>query len=116
MGIRKCSPINKKVVLFKQSSKRSNRRETKLFLKGLEKINLGSEYPGLDGYVTPFQRKPFQSKIPFQLVTSREQQKLMDKEVKEMLRNGAIRQANKVKGEILSNFFFAKKEDGGKGQ
>ena len=94
----------------------SNRRETKLFLKGLEKINLGSEYPGLDGYVTPFQRKPFQSKIPFQLVTSREQQKLMDKEVKEMLRNGAIRQANKVKGEILSNFFFAKKEDGGKGQ
>ena len=36
----------------------------------------------VDGYVITLPRKPFQSKIPFQLVTSREQQKLMDKEVK----------------------------------
>ena len=43
MGIRKCSPIDKKVVLHKQSSKRSNSRKTKTFLKGLEKINQGSE-------------------------------------------------------------------------
>ena len=46
MGIRKCSPIDKKVVLLKQSSKRSNSRKTKTFLKGLEEINQGSEYPG----------------------------------------------------------------------
>ena len=41
----------------------------------------------VNGYVIPFQ-----SKTPFQLATSREQQKLMDKEVKEMLKKGAIRQ------------------------
>ena len=46
MRIRKCSPIDKKVVLLKQSSKRSNSRKTKTFLKGLEEINQGSEYPG----------------------------------------------------------------------
>ena len=46
MGIRKCLPIDKKVVFFKQSSKPSNSRETKTFLKGLERINQGSEYPG----------------------------------------------------------------------
>ena len=46
MGTRKCSPIDKKIVLHKQSSKRSNSRKTKTFLKGLEKINQGSEYPG----------------------------------------------------------------------
>ena len=41
----------------------------------------------VNGYVISFQ-----SKTPFQLATSREQQKLMDKEVKEMLKKGAIRQ------------------------
>ena len=70
----------------------------------------------VDGYVIPFQRKPFQSKIPFQLATSREQQKLLDKEVKEMLKKGAIRQVSTVKGEFLSNLFLVKKKDGGKGQ
>ena len=49
----------------------------------------------VDGYGIPFQRKPFQPKIPFQLITRQEQQKLMDKEVKEMLKKGAIRQASK---------------------
>ena len=46
MGVRKCSPIDKKVLLHKQSSKSSNSRKTKTFLKNLEKINQGSEYPG----------------------------------------------------------------------
>ena len=41
MGIRKCSPIDKKVVLHKQSSERSHSRKTTTFLKGLEKINQG---------------------------------------------------------------------------
>ena len=46
MGIRKCSPIDKKVVFHKQSFKRSNSRKTKTFLKGLKKINQGSVYRG----------------------------------------------------------------------
>ena len=63
----------------------------------------------VDGYVILFQKKPFQSKTPFELATSREPQKLMDKEVKEMLKKGAIRQAS----EFLSNLFLVKNKDGG---
>ena len=42
----------------------------------------------VDGYVIPFERKPLKPKILFQLVTIREQQKLMDKKMKEMLKRG----------------------------
>ena len=98
MGTRKCSPIDKKVLLHKQSSKRSNSRKTKTFLKHLKawkKLARDQSILDLvDGYVIPFQRKPFQSKTPFQLATSREEQKLLDKEVKEMLKKGAIRQVS----------------------
>ena len=67
-------PLIKKVVLLKQSSKRSNSRKTKTFLKDLEKklTRDQSNLDLVDGYVIPFQRKPFQSKIPFQLAKSRE--------------------------------------------
>ena len=39
----------------------------------------------------------------------------MDKEVKEMLKKGALRQASTVKGEFLSNLFLVKKKNGGQG-
>ena len=117
MAIRKCSPIDKKVVLHKQSSKRSNSGKTKTFLKGLEKINQGSEYPEFNRWLFNSLSKETFSKTPFQLATSREQQKLIDKEVKEMLKKGAIRQASTVKGEFLSNLLLVKKKnEGGKCQ
>ena len=40
----------------------------------------------------------------------------MDKEVQDMLKKRAIKQANTVKREFLSNLFLAEKKDGGKGQ
>ena len=90
----------------------------KHFSKAWEKLTRDQSILDLaDGYVIPFQRKPFQSKSPSQLAKSREQQKLMDKEVKEMLKKRAIRQASTVKGEFLSNLFLVKKKNGGcKGQ
>ena len=114
MKIGKCSPIDKKVVLHKQSSKRSNRRKTKTFLKGLEKINQGSEYPGFSRWLcNSFSKETFSIKDSFQLATSRGQQKLMDKEVKDMLKKWAIRQVSTMKGELLSNLFLVKKRNGG---
>ena len=60
MGIRKCSPIDKKFILFKQSSKRPNSKETKTFLKTWKKLTRDQSILDLvDGYVIPFQRKPF---------------------------------------------------------
>ena len=86
----------------------------KHFSKALKKLTRDQSILDLvDGYKIPFQRKPFQTKAPFQLVASREQQKLMGKEVKEMLKKGATRQASTVKGEFLRNLFLIKKKDGG---
>ena len=66
MRIRKCSPIDKKVILHKQSSKRSHSRKTKTFLKGLEKINQGSEYPGFSRWVcNSFSKETFSIKDSF---------------------------------------------------
>ena len=63
----------------------------------------------LDSSVIVFQRKPFQSKIPFQLTTSREQQKLINTDVKEMFNKGAIRQYSTVK-RVLKEFVPCKRE------
>ena len=107
MGIRKCLPTN-------DFPKVPIAGRLKHFSKAWKKLTRDQSILDLvDGYVIPFQRKPFQSKTPFQLATSREQQKLMDKEVKEMLKKGAIRQASTVKGEFLSNLFLVKKKNGG---
>ena len=66
MGIRKCSPIDKKVVLVKQSSKRSNSSKIKIFLKDLEKINQGSEYPGFSRWLcNAFSKETFSIKDYF---------------------------------------------------
>ena len=68
MGIIKFSPIDKKVVLFKQSSKRSNSRKTKTLLKGLEKINQGSEYPGFSRWLcNTFSKETFSIKDSFSI-------------------------------------------------
>ena len=89
MGLRKCLPIDKKVALFKQNSKRSNSRETKTFLEGLEKINQRSEYPGFSRWLcNTLSKENFSVKDS---LTSREQQKMMDKDVKGMLEKGAIK-------------------------
>ena len=99
-GIRKGSPIDKKVVLYKQSSKRSNSRNTKTFLKGLKKLTRDQSILDLvDGYVIPFQSKPFQSKTPFQ--------------------KGTNKTSQYSKGRVHKQFVPCKKEEwgeGGKGQ
>ena len=115
MGIKKYSPIDKKVVLHKQSSKRSNSRKTKHFSKAWKKLTSDKSILDLvEGYVIPFQRKPFQSNTLFQLATSPEQQKLMYKEVKEIFKKSTVRQANTVKVDVLSNFFLLKKNGRGR--
>ena len=65
------------------------------------------------GYKIPFHSKPFQSKISFQPIVSREGEELVKLEVKEMLKKGAIRKVQPSKGEFVSNLFLVKKKDGG---
>ena len=110
MGIRKCSTIDKKFVLYKESSKRSIRRQINTFFKSLEKINQGSKYPVLSRWLCNSLSKEnfFQSKISIQLVTWQERQKLMDEEVKEMLQKAIIRKTIAAKGGFLGKLLLYK--------
>ena len=65
------------------------------------------------GYKIPSDSKPFQSKIVSQPIVTREGEELVKLEVKEMLRKGAIRKVQPLKGEFVSNLFLVKKKDGG---
>ena len=87
----------------------------KYFSKAWKKLTTDQSILGLlNSSVILFQKKPFQSKIPFQLATSREQQKLINTDVKEMFNKGAIRQYSTAKREFLSNLFLVKEKDGRK--
>ena len=68
------------------------------------------------GYQIPFYLKPFHSKAPSQPSGSREEGKLVELEVKEMLKKGLIRKVQTSKEEFVSNLFLVKEKDGGKGQ
>ena len=65
------------------------------------------------GHKIPFDSKPFQSKIASQPIVTREGEELVKLEVKEMLRKGAIRKVQPLKGEFVRNLFLVKKKDGG---
>ena len=65
------------------------------------------------GSKIPFRSKLFQSKIPFQLIVSREEKEVVKLEVKEMLKKEAIRKVQPSKGEYVSNLFLVIKKDGG---
>ena len=49
------------------------------------------------GYKIPFDSKPFQSKIPSQLIVSQGGEELLQLEVKEILKKGAIRKVQPSK-------------------
>ena len=65
------------------------------------------------GYQIPFHLKPFHSKAPSQPTGSREEGKLVELEVKGMLKKGLIRKVQTSKEEFVSNLFFVKKKDRG---
>ena len=66
----------------------------------------------LKRYKISFHSKPFQSKIPFQPILSRDGEELVKLEVKEMLKKGAIRKIQPSKGEFVSNLCLVKKDGG----
>ena len=59
----------------------------------------------MNGYVIPFLKEPFQSKISFQLT--------MDKDVQDMIQKETMRKSNTIKVEFLRNLFLVKKEGWG---
>ena len=114
MGIRKCSPIDKKVVLHKQSSKRSNSRKTKTFLKGLEKINQGSEYPGFSRWLcNSFSKETFSIKDSFPIGNKSRTTKTYGQGSEGNVEEGGNKTSQYSKGRVLKQFVPCKKEEWG---
>ena len=112
MGIRKCSPIDKKVVLHKQSSKRSNSRKTKTFRKGLEKINQGSESLGFNRWLC----NSFLIKDSFPTDNKSRTTKTYGQGSKGNVEEEGNKTSQYSKGRVLKQFVPCKKEEWGRGK
>ena len=83
------------------------------FLVNWQKLTLNQDILSVvNGYRT-FIKMPFQQKIPNFTKMNKKQIALVDLELKEMLRKGAIKRAQPAQGEFLSNLFLVRKKDGG---
>ena len=83
-------------------------------LKNWQKLTLNQDILSvLKGYKTPFIKIPFQEKIPNFTKMNKKQIALVDLELKEMLRKGAIMRTQPTQGEFLSNLFLMGKKDEG---
>ena len=81
------------------------------FLVNWQKLTLNQDIPSLvKGYTIPFIKIPFQHKIPNFTTMNKKQIALVDLELKEMLKKGAIKRKQTVQGEILNNLFLVGKK------
>ena len=113
--LKKCSPIDKKVVPLKQSSKRSNSRKTKTFLKGLEKINQGSEYPGFSRWLcNTFSKETFSIKDSVSIGNKSRTTKSDGQGSKGNVEEGVNKTSQYNKGRVLKQFVPCEKEGWGR--
>ena len=84
------------------------------FLVNWQKLTLNQDFLSVvRGYKIPFIKIPFQQKIPDFTRMKKKEIALMDLELKEMLRKGAIKRTQPAQGEFLSNLFLLGQKDGG---
>ena len=83
------------------------------FLVNWQKLTLNQDILSVvKGYKIPFIKIPFQRKIPNFTKMNKKQIALVDLELKEMLRKGAIMRTQPAHVELLSNLFLVKKGGG----
>ena len=70
----------------------------------------------MKGWAVPLISKPTQQKIPHAIQFSKIEEQLVDLEVANMLRKGAIRIAIPKENQLLSNIFIRPKKDGNSDQ
>ena len=86
----------------------------RFYLKNWEKLTQDPNILAIvQGYNIPFSEEPFQEVLPTTPRVNQEERILIESEVQEMLKKGAIQQVQSVKGEYLSNLFLVSKKDGG---
>ena len=114
----KRSSINKALVFNRdvnKSSRYSSSWEDKSFLSKLAKVDFkpGDILSVVKGYRITFIKIHFQQKIPNFTRMNKKQIALVNLELKEMLRKGAIKRTQPAQGEFLSNLFLVGKKDKG---
>ena len=75
------------------------------FLVNWQKLTLNQK-----GYSLPFIKIPFQQKLPNVTRMNQEQIALVDLELKEMLKKGAIKRTQPTQGVFMSNLFLEGKK------
>ena len=86
----------------------------KYFVKAWETLTQDPNVLSLvKGYEIPLLSKPRQQKPPQDVQMNLAQRLLVDKEVDNMLKKGAILKVSHSEGEFLSNLFLVEKKDGG---
>ena len=84
------------------------------FLVNWKKLTLNQDIlPVIKGYTIPLIKITFQQKIPNFTRMNKKHVALVDLELKEMLRKGAIKRTQPAQGESLSNSFLVGEKDGG---
>ena len=103
------SSINKKLV-FKSS--RHSTSWISLFLVNWQKLTLNQDILSVvKGNRILFIKTPFQQKIPNFTRKNKKQIALVDLELKDMLRKGAIKSTQPAQGKFLSNLFLGNKTE-----
>ena len=115
MGIRTCSPTDKKVVLLEQSFKLSNSRKTKTFLKGLEKIKQWSKCSGFSRWLcNTFSKETFSIKDSFSIGNKSRTAKTDRHESERNFEEGGNKTSQYSKWRVLKQFVPLKEEGWGK--
>ena len=114
----KCSSIKKTLVFnrdVKKSSRCSSSWKDKSLLSKLAKVDFkpGDILSVVKGYRIPFIKIYFQQKIPNFTRMNKKQIALVNLELKEMLRKGAVKRTQPAQREFLSNLFLVGKKDRG---
>ena len=83
------------------------------FVQSWEKLTSDQNVLSLvKGYEIPILVEPFQEKSLHQIKMSSAEKQLVDSEIEEMLKKGAILKVDPVNGQFLSNLFLVDKKDG----
>ena len=114
VGIKKGSPIDKKIILFKKCSRRPISRKIETFCRSVDENNTGSQNFGYSKRIqNSISFETFSIKNPFPTNSESRRGRIGETGGKRNVEEGSHQKSSTIKGEFISNLFLVKKKDGG---